>query len=308
MVDVNYVFLLSLSIIVIGFILKKLNIVTEEHGKVIAKIVFNVTLPAIILRVMSTLEINMALILIPLIMILFSLGVLVFALILFRNAPREKKGLILMTVIGFNVVHLAFPLVEGIWGAEGFMYIALVDMGNAITVFLICYLIGAIYSPKIESEGLEVNFKYIGKKLIKSTPLIAYIIGLSINFSGAILPDFVMDLLIILGRANTALTLLLLGIYLNFKFEKAEWGLIIKVLIIRYSIGLTVGLILFFYLPFNHIYRMIILIALILPVGLATIPFSVEFDYDERLINMMVTLTIIISFSLMWILVLILGV
>ena len=308
MVDINYVFLLSLSIIVIGFILKKLNIIAEEHGKVIAKIVFNVTLPAIVLRVMSTLEFNMSLILIPLIMILFSLGVLVFTLILFRKAPRERKGLILMTVIGFNVVHLAFPLVEGIWGAEGFMYIALVDAGNAIIIFLICYLIGAIYSPKIDSEGIDVNYKYIGKKLLKSTPLIAYIIGLSINFSGATIPDFAMDILIILGRANTALTLLLLGIYLNFKFEKAEWGVIIKVLVIRYSIGLTVGLILFFYLPFNHVYRMIILIALILPVGLSVIPFSVEFDYNERLINMMVTLTIIISFSLMWILVLILGV
>ncbi len=308
MVDVNYVFLLSLVIIIIGFILKKLKIITEENAKVIAKIIFNVTLPAIILSVMSTLEINIALILIPIIMIVFSLGVLVFALILFRNIPRERKGLILMTVIGFNVVHLAFPLVQGIWGEEGFQYIALVDMGNAITVFLICYLIASIFSPKIESEGLEVNFKYIGKKLLKSTPLIAYIVGLSINFSGAILPDFVMDLLSILGRANTALTLLLLGIYLNFKFEKAEWGLIIKVLVIRYSIGLVVGFILFLYLPFNHVYRMIILIALILPVGLATIPFSVEFDYDERIINMMVTLTIIISFSLMWILVLVLGV
>ncbi len=308
MVDVNYVFLLSLVIIIIGFILKKLKIITEENAKVIAKIIFNVTLPAIILSVMSTLEINIALILIPIIMIVFSLGVLVFALILFRNIPRERKGLILMTVIGFNVVHLAFPLVQGIWGEEGFQYIALVDMGNAITVFLICYLIASIFSPKIESEGLEVNFKYIGKKLLKSTPLIAYIVGLSINFSGAILPDFVMDLLSILGRANTALTLLLLGIYLNFKFEKADWELIIKVLVIRYSIGLIIGFILFFYLPFNHVYRMIILIALILPVGLATIPFSVEFDYDERIINMMVTLTIIISFSLMWILVLVLGV
>ena len=150
MVDVNYVFLLSLSVIVIGFILKKLNIVTEESGKVIAKIVFNVTLPAIILRVMSTLEFDMTLILIPIIMILFSLGVLCFALILFRKTSKETKGLILMTVIGFNVVHLAFPLVQGIWGEEGFQYIALVDMGNAITVFLICYLIASIYSPKIE--------------------------------------------------------------------------------------------------------------------------------------------------------------
>ena len=116
MADVNYIFLLSLTIIVIGFILKKLKIITEENGKVIAKIIFNVTLPAIILRVMSTLEFNLSLILIPLIIIVFGLSMLFLGLILFRNAPREIKGLILMTIFGFNVVHLAFPLVEG-WNA-----------------------------------------------------------------------------------------------------------------------------------------------------------------------------------------------
>ena len=308
MADVNYIFLLSLTIIVIGFILKKLKIITEENGKVIAKIIFNVTLPAIILRVMSTLEFNLSLILIPLIIIFFGLGMLFLGLILFRNAPREIRGLILMTIFGFNVVHLAFPLVEGIWGEEGFQYIALVDAGNAILIFLICYLIGAIHSPKVEAEEIDVNLKYISKKLLKSTPLISYIIGLSMNFSGVSFPDLVMDLLLILGRANTALTLLLLGIFLNFQFEKAEWGIVLKVLVIRYSFGLLVGLILFFFLPFDHLYRLIIVIALILPVGLATIPFSVEFDYDERLINMIVTLTIIISFGLMWIIILILGV
>ncbi len=47
MTNVNYIFLLSLTIIAIEFFLKEINIISEENGKTIAKVVFNVTLPAL---------------------------------------------------------------------------------------------------------------------------------------------------------------------------------------------------------------------------------------------------------------------
>jgi hypothetical protein len=42
MADINYTFFLSLTIIAIGFIVKKLKIITEEGGKSIAKLILNV--------------------------------------------------------------------------------------------------------------------------------------------------------------------------------------------------------------------------------------------------------------------------
>ncbi len=104
-----------------------------------------------------------------------------------------------------------------------------------------------------------------------------------------------------------ALTLLLLGIFLNFKFEKAQWKNVIIVLLIRYSFGLIIGLTLFFLLPFEELYRGILSIALILPIGLAIIPFAVEFEYNERFAGMVTNLTMVISFVLLWGLILILG-
>jgi len=104
--------------------------------------------------------------------------------------------------------------------------------------------------------------------------------------------------------------LLLLGIYLNFKFERSEWNTIIKVLLIRYSIGLSTGLLLFILLPsnqFEFLFRIIIAISLILPIGLAVIPFAVEFDYNQNLITIISNLTIIISFVLIWILIILLS-
>jgi hypothetical protein len=105
-----------------------------------------------------------------------------------------------------------------------------------------------------------------------------------------------------------ALTLLLLGIFLNFKIQKSYWHYIIQVLLIRYSLGLTVGIILFFVLPFNSFYKVAIMIAFILPLGMSAVAFSSEFGYSEELITMIVNLTTIISFILMWVIILILGI
>ena len=312
MADVNYIFLLSLTIIVIGYIVKKLKIITEENGKVVAKVIFNITLPAVILKVTSNIEFNLSLVLLPLVNIIFGFSMAIIGLILFRKHKREKKGLILMSLIGFNVAHFSFPLIEGIWGDEGMQYIALIDAGNAFTIFVLCYIVGSIFSPNNNSEDIGVDFKDTGKRLLKSTPLMSYIFALIINFSGIgeSMPIFFWDLLDIIARANTALSLLLLGIYLNFKFERTEWATILKILITRYSLGLVVGLLLFFLLPSNQfdlLFRIILTISLIFPVGLAVIPFSVEFEYDQKLISMIANLTIIISFGLVWLLIILLS-
>ena len=301
MTDVNYVFLLSLTLITIGYILKKINIISEGNGETIAKVVFNVTLPALILSVISSVEITPSLGLITLISVLYCIPIILLALILFKKYPREIKGLIFMAVIGFNVGHFAYPLIQGIWNEEGLKYIAMFDIGNAIVIFIICYILGLIYSPKNDFHDKKELVKTILLRLMKSTPLISYFTALILNSLNIDLPFFITDLLDVLSRANMALTLLLLGIFLNFKFERSQWKNITKVLVIRYSFGLVIGLLLFFILPFNQLYRGILSIGLILPIGLAIIPFAVEFGYSEkRFAGTLANLTIIISFILVW--------
>lgn len=305
MADVNTVFLISLTIIVIGYILKKTKVLTEENGEIIAKIIFNVTLPAVILRITANITFEINLILLPLVNIAYGLFIAFIGFTVFRKYPRNTKGILLMSIIGFNVAHFSFPLIEGIWGETGLQLIALVDAGNAFTIFVVCYLMGKIHS--IDDEKEKVDFKHVLLNLLKSIPLLTYIIALILNLSGIIMPFFFTELIEIISLANSPLALLLLGIFLNFKFQKEHWLMIGKSLLIRYSFGLTCGLSLYFLLPsmiFNDLFRIIMMISLILPVGLAVIPFSVEMDYDKKLITMIANLSIIISFGLMWILVL----
>ncbi|GAG97273.1 unnamed protein product, partial [marine sediment metagenome] len=261
MTDVNVIFLLSISIVAIGYLVKKLNILKETDGDTIAKIIFNITLPAVILQVTTTIQFEFSLVLLPLISVVFGFFMTFLALLIFRKHPSNIKGAMIMTMIGFNVANFFFPLVEGIWGQPGMQYIALVDAGNAFTIFIICYIMSTIYSPKNQENVVKINAKYILKRVIRSAPILSYIVALIINFSGFIIPSFFAELLDIFARANSALALLLLGVFLHFKFGKDEWISIIKVLVLRYGVGLLVGLALFFLLPpsiFNHLFRIII--------------------------------------------------
>jgi len=310
MADVNVIFLLSISIVAIGYLVKRLKILKESDGDTIAKIIFNITLPAVILKFTTTIQFDLSLALLPLISIAFGFIMAFIGILTFRKHPSHIKGAMIMTMVGFNVANFFFPLVEGIWGQPGMQYIALVDAGNAFTIFILCYILATIYSPKNQEIVVKINVKYILKRLIRSTPLLSYIVALSINFTGILIPSFISDLIDIIARANTALALLLLGIFLHFKFKKTEWISIFKVLLLRYSVGLVAGLSLFFLLPssiFSPLFRIIICLSLILPVGLAVIPFSVENGYDQKLVTMTVNLTIIISFGFIWVLILLLN-
>ena len=309
MTDVNVIFLTSILIVAIGYFVKRLKILKETDGETIAKIIFNVTLHAVILKFTTTIQFELSLVILPFISIAFGIIMALLGIVIFRNHPIHIKGAMIMTMVGFNVANFFFPLVEGIWGQAGMQYIALVDAGNAFTIFVLCYILSTIFSPKNQEDAVKINIKFVLNRLIRSAPLLSYIVAIVINLSGIIIPSFFSDLIDVIARANTALALLLLGIFLHLKFGKSEWASIIKVLVIRYSIGLLVGLSLFFLLPpsiFNPLFRIIICLSLILPVGLAVIPFSVENGYDQKLVTMVVNLTIIISFGLIWVLILVL--
>lgn len=310
MYDINITFLISLAIISLGYIIKRIKIIKEKDGEVLSKIIFNITLPAVILKYTTSVQFELSLILLPIVNISFGIIMALIGLIISRKKKRAIKGLMIMTMIGFNVVHFSFPLVEGIWGESGMQLITLVDAGNAFSIFVLSYILGTIYSPKNEIEDNSISVKYLGKKLLRSVPLLTYAAALIINFSGVVIPAFFNELIDIIARANVALSLLLLGILLRFKFERTEWTTILKVLLIRYSVGIFFSICLFFLLPasiFDSLFRTIIAISLILPIGVAIIPFSIELGYNEKVTTMLVNLSLIISFILVWIFVLLLS-
>lgn len=269
-----------------------------EHGKALSRIIFNITLPALILQTISKIELDFSLFLAPLICFFHSLGVSVLSGFLFKNEFDKTKGISRMCSVGFNVGLFAYPIISGLFGASGLSAIAMFDFGNAFVVFGLSYFLGFMYSGN--RAGQKLTFKEIFNLFSTSIPFMSYLIAIILNVTGFRISGFPSDVLEVLAQANTGMALIVLGLTFDFRFESSCWKLITRVLALRYAAGLAVGLLLYLLLPFSHLYRMVVLFGLILPAGIAVIPYSVEFDYDTKIVGTIANLTMIISFALMW--------
>lgn len=293
---INSQFAISLSIILLGYFLKKTGVLKESDGEVISRLIFNVTLPSIVINVFSTMEIDKTLLLVPVMSFVYGLIMAAVGIMVFKGQARRDKGMLTMMVPSFNVGLFAYPLVESIWGREGLKYFGMFDMGNSFIVFAVCYIMASIYSS---SQG-EVNYKNIFSKTLHSIPFLTYIITLIINLSGLSIPKPIIEITGILSKANMPLALLALGLYLSFSFKKVYLKNMAKIIGLRYTIGLAVGILLYTLVPLDPMFKKTMLIGLILPISFTVIPYSVEFDYDTKFVGTVNNLTIVISFLLMW--------
>ncbi|MBM7602281.1 putative permease [Metabacillus crassostreae] len=292
----NMQFLYCIIIIALGYLLKRRNIIKEKDGEGLARIIFNLTLPSLIIATFNGLKIDNSLFM--LIFVGFIYGILIgfVGLFFLRKKSRKNKGMVGMMIPGFNIGLFAYPLVEVIFGKEGITYFGMFDVGNAFIVFGLSYLIGSFYSQ----EEVKLDYKTVISKLSKSIPLMTYISVVILNLVGLTLPTAIIDVASIISEANMPMSLLLLGIYLNFSFNKSYLKLMLQFLGIRYGIGLLAGSLCFLFLPFDDMFKYTLLIGFLLPTSVSVLPYSVEFQYDQKFVGTLSNITIVISFILLW--------
>ncbi len=292
----NYDYLFVIVIIGLGFIAKKAGLVKIHDGEGLARIVFNFTLPAVIIDAFSTIVIDMSLIYLSLIALLLGVVSGTLGLLLFRKEECQTKGMLLMPLLGVNIGLFAYPLVEAIWGVDIIKYFGVFDIGNSVVIFVICYIVGAVFSSKTGN----IDYRNILKKVSRSIPLIVYVLTMLLRLFHWNYPGFVLKVAAIIAKANMPMSLLVLGIFLNFSFDKKTLGKIFHVIGLKYAIGAICGVILFLTLPYEPYYRYTALVGVMLPTSLSIIPYAVEFEYDTKFIGTVSNISIIISLVLMF--------
>jgi malate permease and related proteins len=299
--DVTFAFLTAASLVVLGALLKRVGVLSEDHGRGMSAAVLYVTLPALILKNVSQVPIEADLLLLAGICIVYSGIVLSVALLLFRKSPAEERGLLGISCIGYNIGLFAYPIVARVWGAGGMQYLAAFDIGSAITNFGLAFVVAGLLSPLPEARKSITAGRVLSLPL-RSVPLLSYAVAFAVAAAGWTLPGWLDRFLGVAADANQVLIFLSIGVFLKVRLPKALIGRIGTTLVLRYGGGLALGAILYMVLPFEPLYRGVLLVALILPASVALVPISVRFGYKEEIASAVVNITILLSFPLMWIL------
>lgn len=206
--------ILILSILVItGIIGSKAGIISVSSKDFLAKIIFNITLPSMLLTNFSRIELTPRLLSNSLLFLLLSAFVLLFMLFagwlttkIFRMKPGEAGIFKIHSMLG-NIIYLGFPVIFALFGKEGLLYASIFTL---VSNFLM-WTVGVLTITRGKSISVKESIKHI---LNPNT--IAIMAGFVLFLASVKLPKFVLDSIGGLGGTNTYLSMLYIGAVLYF--------------------------------------------------------------------------------------------
>ena len=201
------------SLIGIGFVTRKKGIVSREGQKSITDLVINVVLPCNIVTSFVQDLPDSALrdcVTIFLISVGAELLCMLYARAAYRNIDENKKKCLTYGILVSNAGFLGNPVAEGVFGPMGLMLASV----YLIPVRVVMWSRGiAIFS------GIS-DRKATLRKVVTHPCVIACMVGIVIMLADllagvAIVPELVFDMLKTVGRCNTGLSMMVIGMILS---------------------------------------------------------------------------------------------
>ena len=271
----------------IGYILKLLNILKKEEASVLLKLVFYLLSPAVIILSVSGMNLQKELLLYPLSALCIHGFMIVLGLVLskFIKLEEKERKIFRGATLIMNMTFI-LPFFIVFFGEENLYLLSLFDAGNLVIVTTVVY---SIFVSSKEDTALEKV-----KKLLKSPLIIALILGFILNLTGLKLPKGIMITMQEIAEMTGTVIMIALGAYFTPKFKKLKLSLIIVAVKV---IGILIAtFIVSKILPIDEMGRKIMLLGAFSPVGNNILTFVYVTDGDMDLAINVVSLSIILSF------------
>ena len=150
---INSIITLGLAMLV-GFICVKTKYISEEQNNGMSKIVVRVTLPILVITSLTSLDFDREKLINSIHVLLVSIVVVAFlyavGMLMAKMGRMERSKAVMhrcMTCFG-NVVFMAFPLIQALYGAEGLLYAAIYELANDMFLWTV-----GVYSMNSSNGG-----------------------------------------------------------------------------------------------------------------------------------------------------------
>lgn len=281
------------AIIILGYVLRKINFFKEQDFTVLSKIVLRITLPAAIVTSFAGTKIEPAMLTLSLMGLGAGVVYICLAVLLNRKKSNEDKMFDVLNLSGYNIGAFVMPFAQNFLGPTGVIATSLFDVGNAFITFGGAHSIGMIIK-----QGGKFSAKRIVKNLFRTIAFDTYIIMLLINVAKIKLPTPVLSFAEIISNANAFLAMLMIGVGFKLSGDKEKIGKIIKMLMVRYGIGIIFAVVTFFILPFPKEVRLALMILALAPLPTSSAAYTDDLKGDVGLASAINSITIVCSIVL----------
>lgn len=282
-----------IAIIIAGYVLRKVNFFKEGDFAVLSKITLKITLPAAFISNFSGKQLDPSMLAYTFMALGAGILYMILGYVINIGKSREEKAFGVLNLPGYNIGNFTIPFVQSFLGPVGVITTSLFDAGNAF----VC--LGGAFGVASSIKGTgKFSIKRVVKALSKSVAFLTCITMMTLGMLGITLPGPVIELAGIVGGANAFIAMLMLGVGFKLSGDKSQIGTIVKILAVRYGVGLVLAII-FYNLPIELEARTALMVLAFSPIGSAVPAFTEEMGGDAGLSAALNSISIICSIVFM---------
>ena len=291
-----------LLMVVLGYAMKKIGVLTKEDGVAIARVVLNITLPCAIIVSFRTFVFEWSYMIIPLISFAANWLMLGSGYLISRRGDRNAHIFYMMELPAYNIGNFTLPFVSGIIGATGVVATCLFDMGNSPMSLGLNFMITALVIGADPGRSMLRSVLSIFSK----PSFTVYFVMLILSMFSLSLPEPVIEFASLISPANGPMAMIMIGLLLEFSSDRTKLKEVVIVNVLRLLLAAVIAFIFFSFAPFSYEVRKAIAITAFAPISSSSPAFVSELKGDVELVGFACTVSIIISLVLMPLLVVLL--
>ncbi len=277
------------SVMAMGFLLKKIKLISDRGQKEITDLVIYLILPANIITSFMT-ELSSDTISDCIWIAVISIGIQIMALfygnIFFRKENENRLKCLNYAIICSNAGFLGNPVAEGVFGSVGLMLASVYLIPQRIMMW---------------SEGIAIfsgvsDKKATLKKVVTHPCVLACFIGFILMVGQIQLPAVILTPIQTLGRCNTALSMMVIGMIL----ADIDVKTILDKTVVRYTVHRLVIIPVIVYivaslLPVSKLVCGVSVLLAAMPAGATTSMLAAKYDRDPEFATKLVVFSTLCS-------------
>ncbi|CAE7878418.1 unnamed protein product [Symbiodinium microadriaticum] len=296
-------FVSNFSLIALGLLLKRCNIVQETDGRTLLKLALNVATPALLLHTFveapgGTGAPSLAL---AAWFLSFGLAALGGWWGFREKESRQERALLTGMMTGLNLGMFSYPIIHGIFGVEGLCIVACLDIPNMIVNF--AYNRAVFDGLAQERPSGARLLRTAGLQLLRAPAMVAIWVGLALRQLALPMPSLVDDTLAELGHANKVLVMMGLGILLKLRLPKDQRRQLAELLSLRCASGFAAAAgtaALAQRLGTAPLVQTVCVMALCCPIPAVSVQFALEVGCDSALAAAAANLSNLVAFPVLF--------
>lgn len=263
--------------IVIGYALKRINVLKAEDAMALNKIVINIAIPSLIFLAIYDINLSILPIIAPIPVICIIVGTLsglvafIFAKI--KKFPQKTVWSIVLTSAMFNSGFLGYPVVLGVFGSNGLVRAIFYDLGSMILFIAFGVLLLLIYGGK---------YTTILKRALIFPPLWAVALALILNYINFNIGFLASSTLKYLSGAAIPLIMISLGLSLEFRGIQENIQAVFSVSIIKLLIAPAISFIIVLILGIGSLEKQVTIIEAAMPSAMLSLVLAITYDLDIK--------------------------